>query len=425
MKTLVYAHQLEVGGTQVNAIDLALALREFHGFEPVIFATPGPMVSLVQQNGLRFLPAPNPGFHPSPARMSALREAVRLEKPDLIWAWDWWQCVDAYYSVHMPQRLPMVVTDMSMSLIRLLPKQLPTTFGTPEVVEQATAAGRRRVAFIPPPVDIQRNAPGVVNSDPFRKHHGIDAAHTLIVTVSRLDQFMKRESLLRTIDAVRTLGRELPIRFVIVGDGSARPELERRADATNTALRRQAITFEGQMIDPRPAYAAADIVVGMGGSALRGMAFSKAVIVVGEHGFAELFSPMTAPKFYHQGFYGRGDAGSSNEGLVKSLRFLCENRGEIETLGDFSRQFVMQHFALEVVAARLAKFCADALIEAAPLRRTLVDSVRTAAVYLRERRFLSRPPFAARVKQGASAVVPTPGTRDTVSPHCQQSTSPS
>ncbi len=67
------------------------------------------------------------------------------------------------------------------------------------------------------------------------------------------------------------------------------------------------MVLTGAMVDPRPAYAAADVVVGMGGSALRGMAFGKAVIVVGERNFAEIFDPDTAERFYDRGIYGLGD----------------------------------------------------------------------------------------------------------------------
>jgi L-malate glycosyltransferase len=390
MKLLVYAHQLEVGGTQVNAIDLAVALRDLHHWDPVLFATPGPMVERVQRSGLRFLPAPHPGFHPSPARMSALRAAVRSERPELLWVWDWWQCVDALYAVHLPLRMPMVVTDMSMSLIRLLPKRVPTTFGTQQIVDQAIAAGRGPVAFIPPPVDVRANAPGAVDAGLFRQSHALEAGDFTVVTVSRLDQAMKRESLFRTIDAVAVVGPHLPVRFVIVGDGPARRDLEQHANRTNVALGRQAITFAGELLDPRPAYAAADVVVGMGGSALRGMAFGKPVIVVGQGGFAVPFTPGTAPSFLYRGFYGRGEGTAGNDPLAQQIRSLYQNPQRAVALGEFSRDFVLQHFALETVSTRLATFCRDAVRHQPRLPVVFQDGLRTAAVYIRERRFLTR-----------------------------------
>jgi glycosyltransferase involved in cell wall biosynthesis len=154
MKILVFAHRLEVGGTQVNAIELAAALRDLHSYEVVLFATPGPNVKLVEEKGLRFLPAPDARFHPSLRRMIALREAVQRERPDLIHVWDWWQCLEAYYAVHLPMRIPMVVTDMMMGVTRVLPKALPTTFGTPELVDLAKAKGRRCVELLVPSVDV-------------------------------------------------------------------------------------------------------------------------------------------------------------------------------------------------------------------------------------------------------------------------------
>jgi len=41
MKILFFAHDLVVCGTTVNAIELAVALRDLHGHEVVVFATPG------------------------------------------------------------------------------------------------------------------------------------------------------------------------------------------------------------------------------------------------------------------------------------------------------------------------------------------------------------------------------------------------
>src|SRR5687767_2517403 len=193
MKILVYAHHLDVGGSQVNAIELAAALRDLHGFDVVLFATPGPLVKLVEEKGLRFVAAPDARCHPSPARIKALRDLVRRERPDVIHVWDWWQTLDAYYAIHLLMKIPMVVSDMTMNVTRLLPKHLPTTFGTPKLVDQARAAGRPNVELILPPVDVQLNAPGAVDTAGFRKLCAIEQGEIVLVTVSRLVAWMKRE----------------------------------------------------------------------------------------------------------------------------------------------------------------------------------------------------------------------------------------
>ena len=68
-----------------------------HGIDPILFATPGPAQDLVDERGLRFEAAPDARFHPSMRRMSVLRSLVRREDAELVHAWDWWQCLEAYY----------------------------------------------------------------------------------------------------------------------------------------------------------------------------------------------------------------------------------------------------------------------------------------------------------------------------------------
>ncbi|MEE9304128.1 MAG: glycosyltransferase family 4 protein [Thiotrichaceae bacterium] len=388
MKVLVYAHRLEVGGTQNNAIELAAALRDIHGFEVIIFAAPGPMVKLIEEKNLRYIAAPDAYIHPSLARIRALRAVVRSERPDLIHIWDWWQCLDAYYGVYLTMRIPMIVTDMMMNLNRILPKRLPITFGTPELVDQAKAKGWRRAELILPPVDVQMNAPDVVDPLPFRKQWGLKDSDIILVTVSRLSNWMKAESLIQSIDVVRRLGHDIPLRFVIVGEGEARDKLEQLAEETNLELGRPAILFTGALLDPRPAYAAADIVIGMGGSALRGMAFGKPVVIVGEQGFSAPLTLETAESFYYQGIYGRGNGNSDNEHLIEVIRELVEHPKQLEELGKFSRQFVVQHFSIETVSTRLADICRDAVEKVPRLYIAANDALRTAAIYLRERCFL-------------------------------------
>lgn len=70
----MFTHRFDVGDCQVNAVGLTAALGGLHGHDVLFFATPGPMVKLVEEKGLRFLPAPNEyGGHPSLARRGTMR----------------------------------------------------------------------------------------------------------------------------------------------------------------------------------------------------------------------------------------------------------------------------------------------------------------------------------------------------------------
>ncbi|MGE5764553.1 MAG: glycosyltransferase family 4 protein, partial [Mycobacterium leprae] len=162
MKVLVYAHRLELGGTQTNAIELTAQARDRFGLDVTLFATPGPAAELAAGKGLRLLPAPDGLRNPSLGRMRALRAAVDRERPDLLHVWDWPQCLDALYGVAMPTRVPILCTVMSMTLARFLPRRVSLTFGTEELVARARAVRRGPVELLETPVDTTANAPGAV-----------------------------------------------------------------------------------------------------------------------------------------------------------------------------------------------------------------------------------------------------------------------
>lgn len=382
MKILIFGHPLDVGGAQVNAIDLAVNLRDRYGHDVVYFASPGALARVVERHGLRYLPAPRVTTYPSVRMMQALRAVVRDEKPDIIHAWDWYQGLDAFYGVHLPYRTPMLLSDMiSGQMMRFLPKRLPTTFGTPEYVDLAKRAGRRRVSLLVPPVDTSENVEAAAKGIAFRQAAGIQNGETLVVTISRLAHTFKSESIARTIEGVAQLGQEFSIRFFVVGDGEASESLKNLATQVNQKLGRPAIVFFGQMVDPRPAYAAADIVVGMGGSALRGMAFEKPVIVVGAGGFSDIFTPLSAPQFLYCGLYGQEIPPRNNDKHFSDLRALIVDLGLRKQLGQFSRRFVIQNFSLEAVTAQLDETLATVVAEGpTPLLASIMDGVRTEAI---------------------------------------------
>ncbi len=136
------------------------------------------------------------------------------------------------------------------------------------------------------------------------------------------------------------------MRLVVVGDGPAREHLERMASAVNATAGEQLVIFTGELADPRAAYAAADVVLGMGGSALRAMAFQKPVVVLGELGFAELLTPESLPTFLWQGFYGLGNGDKNPAPLAELIRPLLLDVSRRRELGAFARATVESRFSL-------------------------------------------------------------------------------
>jgi hypothetical protein len=104
-------------------------------------------------------------------------------------------------------------------------------------------------------------------------------------------------------------------------------------------------------MDPRPAYGRADVVLGMGSSALRGMAFAKPLLVQGERGYWELLSETTLPTFLRQGWYGVGDGTDGSGRLEQLLANLADDAQARQTLGAFVRDVVVSRFGLDRAAA--------------------------------------------------------------------------
>ena len=231
-----------------------------------------------------------------------------------------------------------------------------------------------------PPVDIRLNSPDGQSALEFRKKFEIDEDDVLFVTVSRLVDWMKTESISRTMGAIRRLGSDTNLRFVVVGDGPARLDLETLAAQINAELGRNAILFTGALLDPRPAYAAADVVIGMGGSALRGMAFEKPVIVVGERNFSALFSSQTREFFYAKGMYGEGDGRPGSDLLVADMTRLVKSPEERRSLGQLARSFVEQHYSIDAIGRDLNDILVSASTDPFSFKDVVYDTYRMASL---------------------------------------------
>jgi hypothetical protein len=134
---------------------------------------------------------------------------------------------------------------------------------------------------------------------------------------------------------------------MIVGDGPARRDVETIAAGLETTPGGDApVVLIGEMSDPRVAYAAADIVLGMGSSALRAMAFAKPVVVQGESGFWSMLGPDTLDHFLWTGWYG---VGASPEAGPRNLRDQLQ-----PLIGDAQLRFELGRYALDVVTDRFS-----------------------------------------------------------------------
>lgn len=232
MRILVSPHELTIGGSQISAIDLAASMIDA-GHEAIVYGVRGPLVPYIEERNVPFIAARELRYRPAPSRIAQLVGIARRERIDLIHAYEWPPCLDAYFGAHLFGGVPVVCTVLSMMVPPLVPPSIPLIMGTEQLADIARRSGRTgRSWVIEPPIDTVDFAPDHDGRD-FRDAHDISPDEILVASVSRLATDIKLDSLIRAIDAVDLLADRVPIRLVMVGDGNARGMLQRRADAVN------------------------------------------------------------------------------------------------------------------------------------------------------------------------------------------------
>ncbi|GEK86261.1 glycosyltransferase [Microbacterium aerolatum] len=376
MRILVYPHDLNMGGSQTNAIELAAAVTKL-GHECIVYGRRGTLCARVEELGLEFIESPDPGRRPSLRIARDLQRLIREREIDIVHGYEWPPGLEAALAVESETDVAAVCTVMSMAIAPFLPRSMPLIVGTQQISAVEQVKGRSRVHLIEPPVDLDHN--GAVSDaavSEFRATWG-PGELPVVVVVSRLVPELKSEGIFTAIEAAAELDSTTPFQLVIVGDGKARPAMETAAARVNDLLGRRAVVFTGQLDDPRAAYAAADVMLGMGGSALRALAFAKPLVVQGELGYFRTLSEETADEFRWQGWYGVGEGRDSGlRSLTAELAPLLSDPRLRAERGVFGRQ-VVEAFSLERAARRQLAIYRDAHARRGEQKRQVAEAVRS------------------------------------------------
>jgi glycosyltransferase involved in cell wall biosynthesis len=395
VRILVYPGVMEVGGSQLNAVQLAHEAARA-GHDVLMFGPEGDLVPLAGALGLEYVRAPQEGRWPSPRNMAALRRLVVDRGVDVVHGYEWGPSVDLAFGPHRRLGTPLVTTVLSMDVPDHVPRHEPLVVGTRRLHEQQRAL-RDRVHLVEPPVDTVRDAPGTAGPDA-RAVLGLGPDDLVLSVVGRLSTDLgKADGVVAAIEVVGRLaaGRPAgawagPLRLVVAGTGPEQARVAARADAVNAAVGDQVVVVTGQLLDPRPAYDAADVVLGMGSSVLRGMAFGKPVVVQGDHGAWRALTRDTLPGFLHDGWLCEGPGDGAD--LLRELAPLLADPGLRAQRGALGRGVVLDAYSLAAAGRRLEEVYADALatrpseaVRREALLRCAVDLAKFRASLARQR----------------------------------------
>ncbi|KAA0977547.1 glycosyltransferase family 4 protein [Paeniglutamicibacter gangotriensis] len=335
-----------MGGSQINAIELAASIRGL-GHDVVIYAPDGELSQKIADLGLSWVQSPS-GTKLSIAWIRGLRRLARAYDPDIVHTYEWATSIGAAYAFRSIGRATQVMTVLSMDVPRFLPTHLHLTVGTRQLAE--TLGGRGRVAVIEPPIDTESNRASDV--DAARRRIRASGGDFVISMVCRMtNELDKANGVIDAIKVAGDLAKDFQVRLMVAGDGGELARITRHADAVNQRLGHDVVEVLGSVLDPGDIYEGSDVVLGMGSSVLRGMAYGKPVVVQGANGYWELLTPSTLETFLRVGFYGNGGSGAA--ALQPFLVNLMENPEKRDRLGTWSREVVVSRFGLTAAAGSL------------------------------------------------------------------------
>lgn len=361
MKILVYPHDLAIGGSQLNAIEIAAAVQQ-RGHSVAVLGSRGQLETRIAELGLELIELPAPGRRPSPRVARGIRRLIAEREIDVVHGYEWPPALESLMACH-GSRATAVSTVLSMSVAPFLPKDMPLMVGTEQIAEAELTFGRSTVALMEPPVDTRLNSPQIeLPVENFATDWGLRPGDRTMVIVSRLAHEMKLEGILAAMSAVAEMSATVPVQLLIAGAGPAEAEVRQHADAVNQTVGERCVVLTGELQDPRCAYAVADVVLGMGGSALRGMAFGKPLIVQGEQGYWKTLTPVTLHEFLWQGWYGVGTGAVHSVSQLRSeLEPLLQDAAHRTELGDFALATLRSRFSLDAAAANQIDFYEKAI----------------------------------------------------------------
>ena len=366
-RILVQVNSLELGGTQINAVDLATAMQNL-GFDSFLI---GPRDSLPRGPSLfdvaRDRGVPLEAYERPKTTLGGARDLNRIahrHKVDLVHTYGTWGCRPAYWGPCLLARRGLVMTVYEMEVDPIVYRAPTLIVGTGYLLDDL----RERhgpVQLISPPVDLVRDDTAMVPTAEFLTEHDLNPAHRRIVVVSRLDNItlrpVKCNGIETAIRSITQIGSD-DVDLVIVGTGNDEKRLRGIGAEVNSQMGRRACVFVGPLSDPRPAYAAADIVIGMGGSAARGLSFGKPLVVAGEYGWFMTFRPETAQAIFRTSFWSEEHVPDPVAVLLAQLKPLLLSAEERERLGLFGRAFAVRNFGLANMAERLAGIYDEVLV---------------------------------------------------------------
>lgn len=245
-----------------------------------------------------------------------------------------------------------------------------------EINEDFHLGRRAQFAVIPLGIDLNVYANWQTRRTKLRREISASADDLLIGIVGRLTEvknhglFLEAAALLKKISTQR-------LKFLVIGDGARRSELESQAKQLGIA---NDVVFLGTRDDPENFYPALDVIAltslneGTPLSVIEGMANGRAVIATGAGGVVDLLGEEVESvggyTICERGIrVRRGDA----DGFAKGMKRLIDDAALRDDLGARGREFVLKNYSKDRLLNDMANLYAELLGDQARAANSVVS----------------------------------------------------
>jgi glycosyltransferase involved in cell wall biosynthesis len=233
-----------------------------------------------------------------------------------------------------------------------------------EINEHFHLGRREQFAVIPLGIDLDVYAGWKARRTKLREEISAGDDDLIIGIVGRLTEVKNHGLFLEAAALLKKISTQ-PLKFLVIGDGARRSELESRARQLRIA---NDVEFLGTRDDPENFYPALDVVAltslneGTPLSVIEGMANGRAVIATGVGGVIDLLGP-EVEVFDGYTICERGISvrSSDAEGFAKGMKRLIDDAALRDELGGRGREFVLKNYSKERLLNDIANLYAELL----------------------------------------------------------------
>ncbi len=237
-----------------------------------------------------------------------------------------------------------------------------------EIHEQFRVGRREQFAVVPLGIDLSVYENWEARRAAFRQELGVSSDEILIGIVGRLTEIKNHQLFLQVAAQLKQTGKS-KVKFVIIGDGALRSQIESQADALGL---RADVLLLGNRNDPEKFYPALDIVAltslneGTPLSLIEAMANERPVIATAVGGVVDLLGPkVEAADGYHVCERGVLVEGHSAEAFARGLTRLIDDSALRRELVARGKKFVVQNYSKDRLLRDISELYAELTVSEA------------------------------------------------------------